>query len=171
MKKIYYITYSSIPSSLPSSLQIIKVCENLSRNNFKITLLKPGTGDKSISIKRFYGLKHNVKIKEFKRFKSFPQGFYFYLYSFYCLFFILKKNNSVTITRNYFICYLLLLFKKDVILEIHHDIIVEGRVNKNDSAEVLINDEFVGVIFEDNEDGETCYHFNMTILNDDLEEI
>ena len=130
MKKIYYITYSSIPSSLPSSLQIIKVCENLSRNNFKITLLKPGTGDKSISIKRFYGLKHNVKIKEFKRFKSFPQGFYFYLYSFYCLFFILKKNNSVTITRNYFICYLLLLFKKDVILEIHHDIIVEGRVTK-----------------------------------------
>ena len=47
---------------------------------------------------------------------------------------------------------------------------IEGRANKNDSAEVLIEDEFIGVIFEDNEDGETCYQFNMTILSEDLEE-
>ena len=45
---------------------------------------------------------------------------------------------------------------------------IEGRANKNDSAEVLIDDEFIGVVFEDNEDGETCYQFNMTILNEDL---
>ena len=47
---------------------------------------------------------------------------------------------------------------------------IEGRANKNDSAEVLIDDEFIGVVFEDNEDGETCFQFNMTILNEDLEE-
>ena len=46
---------------------------------------------------------------------------------------------------------------------------IEGRANKNDSAEVLIDDEFIGVVFEDNEDGDTCYQFNMTILSDDLE--
>ena len=46
---------------------------------------------------------------------------------------------------------------------------IEGRANKNDSADVLINDEFIGVIFEDNEDGDTCYQFNMTILSEDLE--
>ena len=46
---------------------------------------------------------------------------------------------------------------------------IEGRANKNDSAEVLIDDEFIGVVFEDNEDGETCFQFNMTILNEDLE--
>ena len=45
---------------------------------------------------------------------------------------------------------------------------IEGRANKNDSAEVLIDDEFIGVVFEDNEDGETCYQFNMSILNEDL---
>ena len=45
---------------------------------------------------------------------------------------------------------------------------IEGRANKNDSAEVFIDDEFIGVVFEDNEDGETCYQFNMTILNEDL---
>ncbi len=115
---------------MPSSLQIIKICESFSKNKFETTLIKPGTGDKSISIKKYYGLKHNVRIKEFKSFKSFPRGLNFYLYSFYCLFFILKKNDSLTITRNYFISYLLLLFNKKVVLEIHHDIIVEGRVTK-----------------------------------------
>ena len=45
---------------------------------------------------------------------------------------------------------------------------IEGRANKTDSAEVLIDDEFIGVVFEDNEDGDNCYQFNMTILNEDL---
>ena len=48
---------------------------------------------------------------------------------------------------------------------------LEGRSNKIDSADVLINDEFVGVIHEDKEDNETCFHFNMTILDIDLDEI
>ena len=47
---------------------------------------------------------------------------------------------------------------------------VEGRENKIDSADVTLNGEFIGVIFEDNEDGDTCYHFNMTILDIDLKE-
>jgi glycosyltransferase involved in cell wall biosynthesis len=130
MKKIYYITYSSIPSSLPSSLQIIKICENLSKNKYEITLIKPGTGNKRFSIKNYYGLRYNVNVKEFASIDSFPQGLKFYLYSFYCLFFILKKGNSITITRNYFVCYLLLLFKKKVVLEIHHDTNIEGRITK-----------------------------------------
>ena len=47
---------------------------------------------------------------------------------------------------------------------------IEGRANKDDSAEVLIEDEFIGVVFEDNEDGDTCFQFNMTILSEDLED-
>ena len=47
---------------------------------------------------------------------------------------------------------------------------VEGRENKIDSADVTINGEFLGVIFEDKEDGDTCYHFNMTVLDIDLED-
>ena len=46
---------------------------------------------------------------------------------------------------------------------------VEGRENKLDSADVTKDGEFLGVIFEDKEDGDTCYHFNMTILDIDLE--
>ena len=47
---------------------------------------------------------------------------------------------------------------------------IEGRANKNDSAEVFIDDEFIGVVFEDSEDGDTCYQFNMTILSEDLDD-
>ena len=47
---------------------------------------------------------------------------------------------------------------------------VEGRENKLDSADVTINGEFLGVIFEDKEDGDICYHFNMTILDIDLKD-
>ena len=47
---------------------------------------------------------------------------------------------------------------------------VEGRENKLDSADVTLNGEFLGVIFEDKEDGDTCYHFNMTILDIDLKD-
>jgi hypothetical protein len=45
---------------------------------------------------------------------------------------------------------------------------VRGRPNKKDSAEVYYGDEFLGVIFRDEEDGDLCYQFNMAILEEDL---
>lgn len=47
---------------------------------------------------------------------------------------------------------------------------VKKRPQKNDSAEVYIGEEFVGVIFRDEEDGELSYNFSMAILDFDLEE-
>lgn len=38
-----------------------------------------------------------------------------------------------------------------------------------DSLEVLLNGEFLGVIYKDSEDGEVSYDFNMAILDIDLE--
>ena len=40
--------------------------------------------------------------------------------------------------------------------------------NNNDSAEVYYNDEFLGLIYKDHEDGEVAYQFHMTILDEDL---
>ena len=47
---------------------------------------------------------------------------------------------------------------------------VRARPRKNDSAEVYIEDEFVGVLFRDEEDGDLSYNFSMAILDYDLEE-
>lgn len=47
---------------------------------------------------------------------------------------------------------------------------VKARPIKDDSCEVNIGDEFIGVIFKDDEDGETSYAFQMAILDMDLPE-
>ncbi len=44
------------------------------------------------------------------------------------------------------------------------------KEQKDGSCEVLIDDEFIGVLFRDEEDGELSYAFNMAILDIDLEE-
>ncbi len=46
---------------------------------------------------------------------------------------------------------------------------VRGRPQKKDSGELYIGDEFIGVIFRDEEDGELSYNFSMAILDMDLE--
>ncbi len=46
---------------------------------------------------------------------------------------------------------------------------VRARPQKDDSAEVYIGDEFVGVIFRDDEDGDLSYNFTMAILDIDLD--
>ena len=49
------------------------------------------------------------------------------------------------------------------------DITIEARENKDDSAEVNLDGEFLGVLFKDVEDGETSYDFHMTVLEIDLD--
>ena len=45
---------------------------------------------------------------------------------------------------------------------------VVPRPKKDDSAEVYVGEEFVGVIFVDDEDDERSYNFQMAILGSDL---
>ena len=47
---------------------------------------------------------------------------------------------------------------------------VRQRPQKQDSAEVFLGEEFIGVLFRDDEDGETSYNFQMAILDYDLKE-
>lgn len=47
-------------------------------------------------------------------------------------------------------------------------IVVKARPRKDDSAEVYLNDEFLGVIYRDDEDGDLSYNFSMAILDVDL---
>jgi uncharacterized protein DUF3126 len=46
---------------------------------------------------------------------------------------------------------------------------VVPRPKKDDSAEIYIGDEFIGVLFVDDEDDERSYNFSMAILATDLE--
>jgi len=46
---------------------------------------------------------------------------------------------------------------------------VVPRPKKEDSAEVYVGEEFIGVLFVDDEDQERSYNFQMAILGADLE--
>ncbi|WP_137131850.1 DUF3126 family protein [Rhizobium sp. FY34] len=46
--------------------------------------------------------------------------------------------------------------------------VVKARPRKDDSAEVYAGDEFLGVIYVDDEDDERSYNFQMAILDVDL---
>ncbi|HSR77857.1 MAG TPA: DUF3126 family protein [Xanthobacteraceae bacterium] len=45
---------------------------------------------------------------------------------------------------------------------------VVPRPRKEDSAEVYIGEEFIGVLFVDDEDDDRSYNFQMAILSTDL---
>ncbi|MEG8099023.1 DUF3126 family protein [Candidatus Liberibacter brunswickensis] len=45
---------------------------------------------------------------------------------------------------------------------------VKSRTNQSDSLEVFMNSEFIGLIYRNDDEGEMSYHFDMSILEDDL---
>lgn len=46
---------------------------------------------------------------------------------------------------------------------------VKARPKKDDSCEVYAGDEFLGVVYRDEDDGELSYNFSMAILDIDLD--
>jgi hypothetical protein len=48
---------------------------------------------------------------------------------------------------------------------------VRPRDRHSDSVEVYLGEEFLGLIYVDDEDGERSYNFQMAILDVDLDEI
>lgn len=50
-------------------------------------------------------------------------------------------------------------------------ITLKARSKANDSVEVLLHGEFIGVIYKDTEDDDLSYNFSMAILDIDLEEM
>ena len=48
---------------------------------------------------------------------------------------------------------------------------VRPRNKQNDSVEVYLGEEFLGLIYVDDEDGDKSYNFQMAILEEDLEDV
>lgn len=127
--RISYLFNSSIPSNNASSLQVIKTCEGLIKNNHEVFLITPDTG-LNLDIMKFYDLIFLPKRIKLKFFKSFPIGFKYYLFSILSVLKALSLRSDIFITRNLFTLFILNLFKKKIIVEFHHDLENEGRIVK-----------------------------------------
>jgi glycosyltransferase involved in cell wall biosynthesis len=127
---IVYISNSSAPSILPSSLQIVKTCEALSQIGNNVILIIPNTKKIDINFSEFYNIKYKFTVIILRAFKEFPRGLNYYLFSLVTVLKSIFLNTNIIITRNFFIIFLCRFFRLNCILELHHDIKVEGRVIK-----------------------------------------
>jgi len=125
--RICYLFNSSTPSSNPGSIQVVNTCAAISELSHDIRLIVPNTG-LNLSLKKFYGIKKSPKLIKLKYFKKFPLGLNYYLFSIFSIFNGICNNSELYITRNYFTLFLLILLKKKVIIEVHHDLKNEGRL-------------------------------------------
>ena len=53
-------------------------------------------------------------------------------------------------------------------LKFQNELMTLKRGAKDDMVEVFLEDEFIGTLFRDDEEGEVSYAFNMAILDFDL---
>ena len=53
-------------------------------------------------------------------------------------------------------------------MKFENDAVTLKRGRKEDMVEVFLDDEFIGTLFRDEDEGEVSYDFNMAILEFDL---
>ena len=107
--KISYLFNSSIPSDLPSSLQVAKMCEGMRKIADEVNLITPMPGLNKKYLNEFYNIKKEFKLHKLKLFKRYPLGIRYYLFSFISILFAITLKSDLYITRNFFTCFLLFL--------------------------------------------------------------
>ena len=101
--KICYLSNAAIPSSVASSIQIVKMCEAFSNLKNKVILIT--TNASKGNINNFYNIKTKFKFKKLQYFKKFPLGIKYYLFSFLSIIESTKFKPDIYITRNFFTCF------------------------------------------------------------------
>ena len=110
--KICYLSNSAIPSSVASSIQIIKMCEAFQKLNNEVTLITINDINTKINYSNYYDVKSKFRIKRIKYFRTFPLGINYYLFSIFSIIESFKFKPSIYITRNFFTCFSISYFKK-----------------------------------------------------------
>ena len=126
--RICYLSNSAIPSSVASAIQIVKMCEAFSELNNEVVLITTNLLKNKKNIFEYYNVKYKFIFKIIKIFKIFPLGFKYYLFSIFSICESFKYKPEIYITRNFFTCFLLVLLRKKIIMELHHDLAIESRI-------------------------------------------
>ncbi len=124
--KICYLANSAIPSTNASAIQIVKMCESFSKLKHKVLLITSNASEKKIF--NFYNVRSKFHIKKLEKFKEFPLGYKYYLFSIKSIIESLKFKPDIYITRNFFTSFLLTILRKKNILELHHGVEIESRI-------------------------------------------
>ena len=126
--KICYLSNNDMPSKMANSLQTIKMCEAFVQNGNDVLLICPNSEKIKKTIFDYYNVKKKFNFMKLRRYKKFPLGFSYYLFSIESIYASLNYKPDIYITRNFFTSYLLCLLKKKNILELHHPLEIESRI-------------------------------------------
>ena len=97
--KICYLANTAIPSTNASAIQIVKMCESFSKLDHKVLLITTNVSDKKVF--DFYDVNSKFKIKKLQKFKKFPLGLKYYLFSILSIIESIKFKPDIYITRNF----------------------------------------------------------------------
>ncbi len=128
--RICYMTNSTIPAKSANTIAAIKICEAFTELKNEVMLITRNTNCKIEDIYKLYDVKSKFKIKSIKNFKKFPLKFKYYLFSLISIIASLNFKPDLYITRNLFTCFLLVLLRKKVIIELHNGLNNETRIVK-----------------------------------------
>ena len=122
--KIIYISDSIIPSRSANSIHVMKMCQALADNGYKVVLLAPDIEhkyEKSVDdVYEYYRVKKNFEIKKLW-YPNIKGNFLFYTMA---IIFYLFLNKNIDLVYGRFLhgCYAAMLLKKKVIFELHENI-------------------------------------------------
>ncbi|MBT1688326.1 glycosyltransferase family 4 protein [Dawidia soli] len=117
--KIIYISDSAIPSSSPNSVHVMKMCQAFARQGHQVTLLAKNTTACRHDVRdihAFYAVENNFDIKIYPR-KAFRGSGMFYNLS--LAFKGMTMSADLLYTRSITAAFLLLLYNKRVVFEVH----------------------------------------------------
>lgn len=128
--RICYLANSTIPSSTANSIATMKLCEAFTELKNEVTLITTNVGKTNENSYKFYDIRSKFKIKRIKQFTKFPLGLKYYLFSLISIIESFNYKPNLYITRNFFSCFLLVVLRRKVIIELHNDINNESRIVK-----------------------------------------
>ena len=140
--KIHYLATSNIPSRTANALQIIKMCEAISKAGHSIRLILPNLKTLSVPLQKYYDLKYKIDIIKVGKIKKYIQGFDNILIPLKIIRKSLKLKSDLIITRSAFISLVLIFLKKKHIFEIHDDLKTSGSINYEKSNRLQNNFQF-----------------------------
>ena len=143
-KNLNYFISASIPNKKAHTIQILKMCDALSRF-YKVNLICKNI--KKESIKDNFNLKNNFQIININIFKIKIINL---LYKIYCLFIYKFRKDDILYTRDVHYAFFGLLFYKDIYLELHQSYL-EKKVLSYFLLKVLFKTKKIKIIFISNE--------------------
>lgn len=121
IKKVFYIAELNLPNSSAYSVHVMKMCEALIKKKFQVELYVISNTQNKEILQKSYNINEFFNIKAvFKKEKLLN----FFIRFYFSIFILLRTNhaNSIFISRSILFGIIASFFKKNIILELHHEI-------------------------------------------------